>query len=64
MSFLMMQIKTWRSRVAALVFGVAVLVILMPLDAQALPSFARQTGQNCVACHAGGQFPEIGRAHV
>lgn len=25
----------------------------------ALPSFARQTGQNCVACHAGGQFPEL-----
>jgi hypothetical protein len=21
--------------------------------------FARQTGQNCVACHAGGQFPEL-----
>ncbi len=27
--------------------------------AQALPSFARQTGQSCVACHAGGQFPEL-----
>lgn len=25
----------------------------------ALPVFARQTGQNCVACHAGGQFPEL-----
>lgn len=25
----------------------------------ALPAFARQTGQNCVACHAGGQFPEL-----
>jgi hypothetical protein len=25
----------------------------------ALPLFARQTGQNCVACHAGGQFPEL-----
>lgn len=25
----------------------------------ALPSFARQTGQSCVACHAGGQFPEL-----
>ncbi|MHB1175717.1 MAG: cytochrome C [Sulfuriferula sp.] len=24
-----------------------------------MPSFARQTGQNCVACHAGGQFPEL-----
>lgn len=29
------------------------------LVAYALPSFARQTGQNCVACHAGGQFPEL-----
>jgi hypothetical protein len=28
-------------------------------SAQALPSFARQTGQSCVACHAGGQFPEL-----
>jgi hypothetical protein len=27
--------------------------------ASALPLFARQTGQNCVACHAGGQFPEL-----
>ena len=25
----------------------------------AVPAFARQTGQNCVACHAGGQFPEL-----
>ncbi len=32
---------------------------LLPLDAHALPAFARQTGQNCVACHAGGQFPEL-----
>ncbi len=29
------------------------------VNAHALPSFARQTGQNCVACHAGGQFPEL-----
>ena len=27
--------------------------------AQAVPIFNRQTGQNCVACHAGGQFPEL-----
>ena len=27
--------------------------------AQALPLFSRQTGQNCVACHAGGQYPEL-----
>lgn len=24
--------------------------------AQALPLFSRQTGQNCVSCHAGGQY--------
>jgi len=34
-------------------------VSLMPQAATALPAFARQTGQNCVACHAGGQFPEL-----
>ncbi|MEC5218833.1 hypothetical protein RCH09_003808 [Actimicrobium sp. GrIS 1.19] len=33
--------------------------LLASFSAQALPSFARQTGQNCVACHAGGQFPEL-----
>lgn len=27
--------------------------------AHALPTFNRQTGQNCQACHAGGQFPEL-----
>ena len=31
--------------------------LAMPTDA--LPLFARQTGQNCVSCHAGGQFPEL-----
>jgi hypothetical protein len=28
-------------------------------DASAIPAFNRQTGQNCLACHAGGQFPEL-----
>jgi len=28
-------------------------------DAFSLPVFARQTGQSCLACHAGGQFPEL-----
>lgn len=32
---------------------------LLPKGAQAIPAFNRQTGQNCVACHAGGQFPEL-----
>jgi hypothetical protein len=34
-------------------------VLLVPIAAEALPSFARQTGQSCVACHAGGQYPEL-----
>jgi hypothetical protein len=39
--------------------AVALCAILASPGAQALPQFARQTGQNCVACHAGGQFPEL-----
>lgn len=50
-------------RLAAGVVGACALVpLLLALSAQqaqALPAFARQTGQNCVACHAGGQFPEL-----
>ena len=41
----------------------AALVVLLlcglPRTASAIPLFNRQTGQNCVACHAGGQFPEL-----
>ena len=33
--------------------------LLSPLVSQAVPAFNKQTGQNCVACHAGGQFPEL-----
>jgi hypothetical protein len=40
----------------ALLFSV---LVLLPDFAQAIPAFNRQTGQNCVACHAGGQFPEL-----
>ena len=40
--------------------GMATLVLsLTPTSALAIPLFNRQTGQNCVACHAGGQFPEL-----
>ena len=38
-----------------LVFATA----LLSTNARAVPAFARQTGQNCLACHAGGQFPEL-----
>ena len=34
-------------------------VALQSDPAAAIPLFNRQTGQNCVACHAGGQFPEL-----
>src|SRR5262252_6328388 len=34
-------------------------VASLPDPASAIPLFNRQTGQNCVACHAGGQFPEL-----
>jgi len=34
-------------------------LMLAPKAAHSLPLFARQTGQNCLACHAGGQFPEL-----
>ena len=36
-----------------------VLLLLAGLDVRAIPAFNRQTGQNCVACHAGGQFPDL-----
>lgn len=42
--------------VAALFLALAA---LLPGVARAIPLFARQTGQNCVACHEGGQFPEL-----
>ncbi|WKE64228.1 cytochrome C [Gallaecimonas kandeliae] len=35
------------------------ILALAPCLAQAVPAYARQTGQNCQACHAGGQFPEL-----
>jgi hypothetical protein len=38
---------------------IGLLGFLVAQSAQAVPSFAAQTGQSCVACHAGGQFPEL-----
>ncbi len=47
-------------RSAALVIGgLGITAAMFPMDSQAIPIYARQTGQNCVACHAGGQFPEL-----
>ena len=33
------------------------LLLLTPVISLAVPSFARQTGMNCVACHT--SFPEL-----
>jgi hypothetical protein len=44
---------------AALGILIVTLIACAPRFVSALPLFARQTGQNCVACHAGGQFPEL-----
>ena len=48
-----------RKSAAVWIMLVPLVLGLAPTTAQALPAFARQTGQNCVACHAGGQFPEL-----
>ena len=44
---------------AAKLIALSLALSLVSTMANALPAFARQTGQNCVACHAGGQFPEL-----
>ena len=47
----------WASRVGALIGLLAALPFWLTSPAEALPSFARQTGQPCTTCHAG--FPEL-----
>jgi len=37
----------------------AVLVVIYPRFAQAIPSFAQQTGQPCTACHIGAFGPQL-----
>jgi len=52
-----MDVMSWIAPTPVLVL--AMLASLLPAAANAIPLFNRQTGQNCVACHAGGQFPEL-----
>ena len=52
------RIASQRSVPAALLLACMVSAFL-PCTANAIPLFNRQTGQNCQACHAGGQFPEL-----
>jgi hypothetical protein len=59
-NFVAQQQAVVRSGCLALVtLLLAAMASLLPTVSQALPLFARQTGQNCLACHAGGQFPEL-----
>lgn len=37
----------------------SVLLTLFPSTASAVPLYARQTGQSCVACHVGGMYPQL-----
>lgn len=54
------QLRHLTMRISAVLCGLAgIVAAVLPLEARALPLFARQTGQNCVSCHAGGQFPEL-----
>ena len=48
------QLRRW-------LFGLATLsgVAFMATPAQAVPAFARQTGQDCIACHVGGFGPQL-----
>ncbi len=46
-------------RLALAAAGLVAALLFAAGDARAIPAFNRQTGQNCVACHAGGQFPEL-----
>ncbi|MHB0992443.1 MAG: cytochrome c family protein [Burkholderiales bacterium] len=49
-----------KSNFGRLIIGAAALLsLLLSGNAHAVPAFARQTGQNCLACHAGGNFPEL-----
>ena len=41
------------------VFSVVALLVVASLPAQALPRFARQTGEECTACHVGGFGPQL-----
>lgn len=42
-----------------LVKSAVLLATLFATQAQALPSFARQTGMDCAACHVGGFGPQL-----
>lgn len=53
-------LESWLRRCAATVFFTSVLIVaLHSAPAAAVPSFARQTGAECAACHIGGFGPQL-----
>jgi len=50
--------RFWASLLACLALGIGLLFLAAP-RAEALPSFAAQTGQPCTACHIGGFGPQL-----
>ena len=54
------RISAWSRGLGKMLVAASLLACAAwPAAVSALPLFARQTGQNCLACHAGGQFPEL-----
>ena len=49
--------KVYAALTAVTVLAVAAICVVSVTPARALPSYARQTGQQCAACHNG--FPEL-----
>src|SRR5438876_3952644 len=49
----------YSSAAVRVVAAAALAVVLGASEARAVPSFARQTGMACDACHTGGFFPEL-----
>lgn len=50
------QVLGWRGAIASLT---TLILTGIATQAQALPSFAQQTGQPCSACHVGGYGPQL-----
>lgn len=49
----------WRIQPLTYVFLLACAISLVTPNAYGLPSYARQTGQRCAACHIGGNWPQL-----
>lgn len=47
------MMRAFWKRISTAAIGLAGVLLFMPFDSQAMPSFARQTGMNCNSCHIG-----------